>query len=265
MFGKFRTTAFLLLSAFGLLFAQDIVSVGATARAAEVKVLSANVFTGVLDKIAARFEQGSDHKVTIIYATAGVIRERIRSGEIGDVAILPEPMIQQLQQQGHVAPGIVRIARSAVGIAVRRGQPTPDIGSVDDVRRVLLAAKTISYPDPTGGGATGVLMTRIFKRLGITDDMKARAVFPPKGQFAADVVARGEAEIAIAQPMEVLSQPGLELVGLLPNELQSPSDFTFSTSTLVSAPERQAGREFIQFLTGPVAASEFKASRMEPG
>jgi molybdate transport system substrate-binding protein len=236
------------------------------AVAAEIKVLSSNVFTGVLDEIGTSFERSAGHKLTIVYATAGMIRNRVQAGEIGDVTILPRPMMDEILRQGRIASGsIVDVARSAVGVAVRSGAPKPDISSVDAFKRSILAASSVSYPDPKRGGATGVLSTRILQQLGMTDELKSKTKFPPVGQFAVDVVARGDAEIAIAQPMEVLNQPGVRLVGLLPPQLQDTPNFTFCAGILALAKETEAAKALIQFLTGPAAASVLKAKGMSPG
>ena len=236
------------------------------ANAAEIKVLSANVFTGVLDDLAHDFERTTGHKVTIVYGTAGAIRNRVQGGEFGDITILTRPMLDEVVRQGRVAPGsTVDLARSAVGVAVRKGAPRPDISSVDAFKRSLLAAKSVSYPDPARGGATGVLFTRLIERLGLEDEIKSKTRIPPPGQFAVVLVARGEAEIAISQPMEVLGQPGVELVGLLPSQLQDPPNFIFSAGLLVVAKEPEPARALIQFLCGPAAASVLKAKGMNPG
>jgi molybdate transport system substrate-binding protein len=251
--------------AVGISFSPTIWTEGAVANAAEIKVLSADVFTGVLDQLAGDFERTTGHKVTIVYGTAGATRNRVQAGEIGDVTILPRPMTDEVLRQGRITPGsIVDVARSAVGVAVRTGAPKPDISSVDAFTRSLVAAKSISYPDPARGGATGVLFTRVLERLGMTAEMKPKTKFPPVGQFAVDVVARGEAEIAISQPMEVLAQPGVELVGLLPPQLQDPPSFVFSASVLTAAKEPQAAKALIQFLSGPAAAAVLKAKGMNP-
>jgi molybdate transport system substrate-binding protein len=239
---------------------------GAAARTDEIKVLSANVFAGVLDELASGFELASEHKVTIIYKTAGTIEDRIRAGEFADVVILPRQMTDELVRQGKIIHGSsVNLADSTVGVAARAGAPKPDIGSVDALKRSLLAVTSISYPDPTSGAATGVLFSRVLNRLGISEDVKTKTKFPPPGHIPVDVVARGEAEIAISQPMEVLAQPGVELVGLLPSELQDRPHFTFSVSIPVAAKEPQAAEALIRFLSGPAAAVVLKAKGMEPG
>lgn len=114
------------ISCFPLIFAVGVVN------AAEIKVLSANVFTGVLDVLAGDFERTTGHKVTIVYGTAGVIRNRVQAGESGDVTILPRPMMDEALRQGRITPGsIVDLAHSAVAVAVRTGAPKPDIRSVE--------------------------------------------------------------------------------------------------------------------------------------
>lgn len=237
----------------------------AGAEAAEITVLSANVFTGVLDGLAVEFEHGSGTKVAIVYETAGMVRSRVQAGDFADMTILPRPMIDGLVQQGRVVAGsTVTLARSAVGVAVRTGAAKPDIHSVDAFKQSLSAASSISYPDPASGGATGVLLARVLDRLGMSAELRAKTRVPPPGHFAAELVADGRAEMAIAQPMEVLAQPGVDLVGLLPDELQDPPNFTFAAGILVAARQPQPAQALIRFLSGPAAAAVFKAKGMEP-
>jgi molybdate transport system substrate-binding protein len=249
----------------GFLFSPVTWTGEAVVIATELTVLSADVFTGVLGELTGDFERSTGHKVTILYGTAGAIRSRVQTGESGDLTILPRPVMDALLQQGRITPGsIVDVARSAVGVAVRRGAPRPDISSGESFARSLAAAQSISYPDPERGGATGVLFTHVLERLGMTDAVRSKTRFPPVGQFAVDVVARGEAEIAISQPMEVFAQPGVELVGLLPPELQDLPNFVFAAGVLESAKQPLAAGALIASLSGPAAASVWKAKGMEP-
>jgi len=139
----------------------------AAAYADEIRLLSANVFTGVLDEPIAGYERSAGQTVAIVYATAGAIRNRLRDGEAADVTILPRPMLGELQRAGKIAPDIIDLARSAVGVAVRAGSARPDISSVEALKNSLLAANSISYADPARGGATGILVTRMFERIGL--------------------------------------------------------------------------------------------------
>src|SRR2546423_89008 len=141
--------------------------------AAELKVLSAVAIKSALDELARDFARETGHRVEVSYATAGVIRDRIRSGEAADVTIMPRSTFDPLLGEGKIAPGSSTIvARSLVAVAVHTGASKPDISSVDALRRSLLATKSIVYPDPAKGGATGIHAARVIERLGIAEEMK---------------------------------------------------------------------------------------------
>jgi molybdate transport system substrate-binding protein len=233
---------------------------------AEIKVLSANVFSGVLDSHFQDFQRSSGHKVVFDYGTAGNIKNRVQSGEIGDVAIVTRPLMDDLEKSGKIVRGsAVNLARSTVALVVRSGAAKPDISSIEAFKRVMLAASSISYPDPTRGGATGILFTGILERLNIAAEAKPKTKFPPPGHFAVELVAKGEVEIAIAQPMEALLQAGVDIVGPLPLELQNPPNFTFVVGEMTAAREANAARALIQYLAGPVVQSALKSKGTESG
>jgi molybdate transport system substrate-binding protein len=234
--------------------------------AAELKVLSANVFTGVLDNVFSDFERSFGHKAQFEYVTAGKVRDRVQAGESGDVAIATRAILDDLEKSGKMAGGTsVNLARSEVALVVRKGAAKPIVSSIDSLKHSLLAAGSISYPDPARGGATGILFSAIVDRLGITADIKAKTKFPQPGHFAVELVANGEAEAAIAQPMEALLQPGVEIAGLLPAELQSPKDFTFAVGVMTMSKEPDAARMLIKYLASPSVQSVLKSKGMEPG
>jgi molybdate transport system substrate-binding protein len=238
---------------------------GSTANTAEIKVLSANVFTSVLDEHFHNYEHASGNKVIFEYVTAGKVRDRVQSGEQADIAIVTRPMIDQLEASGKIARGTsVDLASSAVALVVRKGATKPDINSIDAFKRALQSAHSVSYPDPARGGATGVLFTHDLDRLGLADEIKPKTVFPTPGHFAVELVANGEAEVAIAQPMEALLQPGVEIVGLLPSELQNRASFTFSAGELANAKEGPAAHALIEYLKSAPVQSALKAKGMEP-
>lgn len=240
-------------------------AVAGPAAAAELSVLSANVFTGVLDEVVKGFEASSGHKVAITYATAGRIRDRVLSGEAGDVAVLTRPLIDRLERDGRIAHGTVRsFAKSQIAVVVRSGAARPDIGSVDAFRRALLDAPSVSYPDPSRGGATGVLFTAIIGRLGVADALKSRTRFPPAGRLAVELLADGEVDWAIAQPMEALLQHGVDIVGPLPAALQDTPNFTFAAGQMSVAAQPEAARLLIGFLTSGPAAMQFSKAGMVP-
>jgi molybdate transport system substrate-binding protein len=235
------------------------------AAAAEIKVMSAVAMRAALDDLAPQFEHTTGHKLTISYAVAGELRKRIEGGEFGDITILPRPWFEPLLTQGKITAGSqIILARSTVGVSVRAGTPKPDISSVEAVRRSLLAAKSVVYGDPAKGGASGVHFVRVLEKLGIAEEMKPKTILIP-GAGAAEVVARGEAEIGVSQTIDLIRVAGADYVGPLPPELQNTTDFVFSAGVLASAKEPDAAKALIKFLSGPDAARVIKAKGMEPG
>jgi molybdate transport system substrate-binding protein len=235
------------------------------ASGAELKVLSANVFTSVLDEYFHAFEAAFGHKVTFEYATAGKVRDRINSGERADIVIATRPVIDQLEAKGKIAVGTkLDLAHSAVALVVQKsGARTPDISSVEAFKEVLQAAASVTYPDPARGGATGVLVVRDLDQLGIAGEIKTKAIHPKPGHFAVELVASGEAEIAFAQPMEAVQQPGVKIVGLLPPELQNPVEFTFTAAELAAARDHSAAQDLLGYLTGPQVQAGLTSKGME--
>src|SRR5437764_7089408 len=146
---------------------------GNTARAAEIKILCAVALQPGMIELIPDFEISSGHKITITYGTAGAVADRIQKGEAADIAISSGPLIDQLQAQGNVAAGSrVNIAKVGVGVFVRKGGTKPELASVDGFRRSLLAAQSIAYVDPSGGGASGIYIASLLERLGIAAEMK---------------------------------------------------------------------------------------------
>ena len=132
--------------------------------------------------------------------------------------ILSRPVMDELQKQEKVATGpITNVVGTAVSVAARAGAPKPDMSSVDAFKRSLLAAKSIVYADPAKGGASGVYFASVLDRLGIAEQMKPKTILVPGAQ-AADIVAKGEAELGVAQASEIVPVAGAQLVGPLPGE-----------------------------------------------
>jgi molybdate transport system substrate-binding protein len=235
------------------------------AGAADISVLAAVAIKPALDDIARDFERGTGHTVKLAYATAGIVKERLLAGEPADVTIMPKSAFDPVAAQGKIAPGTsIVVARSLVAVAVPAGAPRPDIGSVEAVRRSLLAAKSVVYPDPAKGGATGIHAARVIERLGITAEMRSKTTLVPGSEYA-EVLARREAELGIVQPMVVMGVAGVEIVGPLPAELQNTTDFVFWGGIGAAAKDAETAGRFLRFLVAPESARVIRAKGMEPG
>jgi molybdate transport system substrate-binding protein len=252
MIGTSCATRLAMAVAGGLLISSTAATVGAVADAAEIKVLTSVALTSALDELAPQYESATGNKLKIGYSLIADIRKRIIAGEIADVIILSRPVMDDLQKQDKFAPGsVANVAGTPVALAVRASSPKPDISSVDALKRALLAAKSIVYADPAKGGASGVYFAGVIDRLGIAEQLKSKTILVPGAQ-AADVVARGEAEIGVAQASEIVPVAGAQLVGPLPGELASMTVFTAGIGASTNAPE--AAKSLIQFLKGTIAA-----------
>jgi molybdate transport system substrate-binding protein len=170
----------------------------------------------------------------------------------------------KLDKQDKFAPGsITNVVGTPVALAVRAGAPKPDISTVDALKRTLLAAKSIVYADPAKGGASGVYFAHVVDRLGIAEQLKSKTILVPGAQ-AADLVAKGEAEIGVGQTSEIVPVAGAQVLGPLPGEFASVTLFTAGIGARTKVVPEVA-KSLIQFLTGPVATPVFSAKGFQPG
>jgi len=241
-------------------------SSGQAAHAVEIKVLSADVLTPVLPGLVEQFEAASKIRTRLVLATTGAVTERIQSGEDADVTIMQRPAIRKLAERGVVlSESVVDIGRSSVAVGVAAGRARPALASVDDVKRAVLGARLIGSADPTKGGGSAVYFSTLVDRLGLADQVKAKMRYPKPGHSAADLIAEGDVDFGIAQPMEILATAGAELVGALPAELQDRELFVFSAGILRKSARPDAAKALIQFLSGPAAATAIRAKGMHSG
>lgn len=230
---------------------------------AELRVLSAIGMKEAMEDLGPKFERSTGHKLNTTFAIGGVIVKRIQNGETGDLVLLPRSGIDSLAKDGKLVNGSqVVVARSGIGVAVRKGAAKPDVSSPEAFKRALLSAKSITYSNPADGGASGVHFAKVLDRLGIAAEVKSKTVFPKIPGEIGQVVARGEAEIAVGQNQVLISVPEIEIVGPLPGDLQDT--IVFSAALMTGAKEAAAARSLIDYLRTPEAVAEIKAKGMEP-
>jgi molybdate transport system substrate-binding protein len=233
------------------------------ANAATLRVLTSVALTSALDEIVPMVEKATGSKLNIVYDLIAAHRKRILEGETADVIILSRAVMEELQKHEKLAANsLVNLVGTPVSVAARAGAPMPDISTIDAFKQTLLAARSIVYADPAKGGASGVYFARVLERLGVTEQMKAKTILVPGAQ-AAEVVARGEAELGVAQGSEIVPVAGAQLVGALPGDLARITLFTAGIGA--ESKSLEAAKELIEFLRGPAAASRFKAKGFEPG
>jgi molybdate transport system substrate-binding protein len=231
-----------------------------TAAAAELKIFGSRVTKMMIGDLGPSFEQSTGHKLTVVTDVAAVMKRRIEAGEPFDLAVLVDFQTDDLIKSGRLlADTRANIMKSGIGVAVKRGARKPDIATIEAFKRTLLAAKSITYLKE---GASTLHLVKVFDKLGIADALKAKTI-QPMTESVSEVVAAGDVELGIIVIPNILSVPGAELVGPLPEELQSWIMFTGAVSAQTS--NREAARDVIKLLTGPAAIPAMRAKGMEPG
>ena len=228
----------------------------------EVTLIAPGGIRTAVEQLIPGFERKTGHKVKATFGSGLGTKQQVARGEAYDVPIV-QPPYPEVLASGHVITDSANpLASVAVGIAVRQGAPKPDISTPDAVKRALLAAKSVSYPNAAGGAAAGVSFEQTLKKLGIAEQMEPRLKRAQGGANAMAMVAKGEAEIGLTFLSE-MGEPGIEVVGALPKEISTPTTLVGFVSTHAQDPA--AAKALLDYLSSPEAAAVYKAQRMQPG
>lgn len=236
-----------------------------TAVAAELKVFSAVAMHEITADLLPKFERATGHKLLLTVDVLGGMMKRLDAGETADVILLPGQGIAALVKQGKASEAEVRpVARSSVGVSVRRGTPKPDISSPEAFRQSLLAAKSIFISDPAQGGFVTPHLLKVFERLGIAQEMKRKTIYTkaPGTAGIEQIVANTDVNIGLNQLQEFAPVAAMEIVGPLPGDLGLTTPF--AAVVMGGTREAEAARALISFLRTAEAAAVIRAKGMEP-
>jgi molybdate transport system substrate-binding protein len=239
------------------------------ANAAEINAFISTAIKAATDELLPPFQRATGHTIRASYAPSGALIPRFDLGEPVDVFLTDSTAIDELIKRGKVVADRTNLARTdlartGIGIAVRKGAPKPDVSSAEALKRALLAAKSVGHAAPSGGSITAAHIQGVFRRLGIADEMAPKvrlAAGGPNGRVSV-LVSSGEAEIGLQQVSELLSNPEVEVIGMLPAELQQITIYSAAVTT--SAREAEAAKALIKALTAPSAAVIYKAKGLDP-
>jgi molybdate transport system substrate-binding protein len=234
----------------------------AAAQTNEVTLIAPGGIRAAVEQLIPGFEKKTGYKVKATFGSGLGTKQQVAKGEAFDVPIVQPPYPEVLSSGNVVTASATTLANVAVGIAVRKGAPKPDISTPDAVKRVLLAAKSVAYPDPSGGAAAGVSFEQTLKRLGIVDQMEPKLKRAQGGAGAMALTAKGEAEIGLTFVSE-MEDPGIDIVGPLPAAISMPTTLVGFVSSHARNPA--AARALVDYLSSPEAAAVYKKLRMEPG
>jgi molybdate transport system substrate-binding protein len=244
---------------FRLLFVIAVLALP-SASFAQLNVLTSGGFAAAFQQIQPEFEKATGITVTTTRGQSqgggpNAIGAQLRRGVTADVVIMSREGLDELKADGKIVAGTdVDLGQTPLGVSVRAGAPKPDISSVDAFKRLLLRAKSITFPSST----TGIYMTStLFPRLGIASEIAGKIT-----NTGVAAVAKGDAEIAIQPVSEILHAPGTDFVGTLPKEIQYVS--VFSTAVVASSKKPDLAKRLTAFLTSESATKAIRNSGMEP-
>ena len=221
--------------------------------------LSSMATRHILADLARDYEARKGTRVEIRSMGGVEAAKLVRGGEAADVVVLASKVMGTLEAEGHLAKGSIKdFARSEIGIAVRAGSPRRSIANEQAVKQAMLDARRICYST----GPSGDHLKALCETWGFTDSVLARALVAPPGVPVATLVANGEADLGFQQLSEFISQPGVEVVGPLPPEIQAVTVFSAGVASKSADPE--AAHAFVAFMTSAETAGAKRRYGMEP-
>ena len=238
--------------------AAALLAASSSVQASEIKALITTAMDAAIVVLIPQFEKTSGHKVSFSYDPSGGLARRLRGGEFADMILVASPELDKLIAEGKVVAPRTDISRTGIGIAVKKGAPKPDVSTPEALKRTLLAAKSVGHTAPAGGGITALHLLRTFEKLGVAQEVAAKtklAAGGPNGRVSTLIVS-GEVEIAFQQVSELMTNPDVEVVGMLPDELQQITINSAGITTVAKEPD--AARTLIQYLTPPQAMALYK-------
>jgi len=234
-------------------------------RAETITVVSSGGFSETYKVLGPRYEAASGNKLNSQWGpsmgkTVDAVPQRMARGEDIDVLIMVGYALKKLADDGKVIPdSVTPLGGAAIGMAVKQGAPVPDISTVEKLRAVMLAAKSIAYSD----SASGVYIeSTMLKKLGIEDQVKGKSKMIPAEPVAMGV-ARGESEIGFQTISELKPIPGVTIVGPIPDGVQQMT--WFSAGIVKGSKHEAAARALIKTLSGPDAVPVMIDKGMVPG
>lgn len=228
------------------------------AHADELRVLAGGSLRSILTELAPQFEKASGHKLAIHFDTTPNLIKAATTGEPFDVGVVPIDVFYDQTAKAHFTPP-VEFARVGYGVAVKAGAPKPDISTPAAFKKTLLEAKSITF---LPASAAGSYILRLFERLGIEDEMRAKTIAQDQPTGIIPAVVNGEAELAVFVN-NVLTAPGVDIVGPFPAKYQQ--ELVFPAALAVDTKQKEAAKAFIDFIMSPAATVVVKAKGMTPG
>lgn len=231
----------------------------ARAKHGKVVIICTMSCKEALIELVPVFEGESGYAVDVTYGAGPELAKKISSGLLADIFVGPEEFSGPLIEEGRLIGGSrTAFAHSGAVLAVREGTPKPDISSPQKLKEALLAAKAVCY----SRGASGIHFEQACERLGIADLVAAKLVKPRPGEMVGPVLVRGEADIGVQQPAELLPVPGIEIIGPLPPELRQT--IVYGATVFTGSTQREGNQAFVDFMRSHAAREVLRHTGLDP-
>jgi molybdate transport system substrate-binding protein len=228
-----------------------------------MKVFSSIAVQPAVEALLPKFVVQTGIAPDFTWNTAPAIIKLLQMGQTADLLILNRAGMDAMQRAGRILAGSeATLASSPAAIAVKAGAPRPDISTAEALKQTLLAARAISYSNPTAGGASGIHFAKIIEQMGIADAVNAKNRFPPPGGLCARFLPTDEVELAVQQVPELKQVTGIDIVGPLPAPYQLVTVFVAGIET--SSAKTAEAKALIDFLRTPQATAMFREKGLDP-
>ena len=234
---------------------------GSTALAADIRVMSGGAPKEVLAVLTPEFEKQTGHKVHVTYIVISAMQQKLAAGEKPDMVLMPAPALEAQVKAGVMRNeprpnlGIVRI-----GLVVREGAPKPDVSTLDNFKKAMLAAKSVVHANPAAT-PSGAHLAKVWEQLGIADAIKAKVTHRNALDGGVAAITRGEVEIGLYPVSEIISEKGVAFAGLIPPDVQLNTVYATGVLAANAAPEPAIA--FVRFLADPAHAKHWKDAGFE--
>lgn len=221
-----------------------------------LRVITSQATSQLLADLAKTY---SDHPVEVISVGGLDAAKRVAAGEPLDIVILSESALALLTLAGHARAGTeVPIAQSGIAIAVAHGAPKPDISNGQAVRNAVKNARSVGYST----GASGVYTAKLLTEWGFNGDTPPRRVQSAVGVAIGTHIVSGDVELGFQQYSELLPVAGIDIVGMLPPDIQLTSTFTGAICTVST--QAAAAADLLAYLASPQTADSKRNHGLEP-
>lgn len=228
----------------------------------EVTLIAPGSARAAIQQLVPGFESKTGYQVKVIFGSGAGTRQKVMQGEAIDVSVLQLPLEEVVKSGNVVAASQTTLATVSVGVVVKKGAPMPDISTPESVKKMMLGAKWIAYPDPASGGAVPGAVAEMFKRLGIAEQMLPKTKLTPNGGVAMELAAKGEVDFGLTFRSE-MDGAGIDIVGAFPPEVCPPTPLIGFVSSHPKDPV--AAKALLDYLSSPAVAAGYRAVNMNPG